>query len=261
MISRALRLLTVGLMALGIGLVGPIPTSSALVVTSAAQGAGESHWDTYEKKVIDYGSQELTHLDMCVNFNYKTTFKVRVGGTTGQNEPPSYDVWEFKNPRMVNPSLDVYFTRTCEFGSRELKSSRLTTRTNVSAAKLTRNFCNFNPSVSASFPWGVSVGIAPSCDDESSNRAGRKRINEPGSPKHRFEISSSGKAAVWEKTSETYVFNETDKKIKLCFRGRYYFDVQNARGNKSEDITINGRRSAMCLPVAYWAWDVTGRDY
>ncbi len=227
----------------------------------APMRAAGAHWDTYEKTVIDYGTVRLVNLNRCVFYNFRATFKVRVGGTTGKKAPPRYNVWAFENPRMVNPSLDVYFKRTCEFDSRKLKSSRLTTRTAVSSARLTRNFCSFNPSISASLPWSVSVGIAPSCDDDSSKRAGRTRVLEPGSPQHRFAISSTGRAATWQKSSDSFLFKKVDKKIKLCFRGRYYFDVQNAAGDKSEDVTVNGTRSAMCLPVAYWAWDVTGRDY
>ena len=260
MTSRAGRLLAVGIMALAVG-VAPLSRADARVENGAAKAAAQAHWDTYEKTVIDYGAQRLVNLNMCVHFNYKTTFKVAVGGTTGQDTPPSYDVWQFKNPRMVNPSLDVYFTRTCEFGSAKVRASRLTTKTYVSAASLTRNFCTFNPSVSVGLPWSVSVGVAPTCKDKTSDRAGRFRVLEPGSPRARFAISSSGRAAIWKKSSQAFVFNKTDKKIKLCFRGRYYFDVQNAAGNRSDDITIAGRSTAMCLPVAYWAWLVTGRKY
>jgi hypothetical protein len=221
----------------------------------------ETHRKTFTRSVTDFNSRRLTHLDICVHFNYHATFKVRVAGTTGQNTPPLYNIWDFKNPRMTNPSLDVYFTRTCEFGSSRVKASRLTTRPMVSASALTRNFCSFNPSVSVNFPWSVSVGVAPTCDSTSSKRAARYRTLEPARPHARFNISSTGTAATWKKTSDSFTFRKVDKHVKLCFRGRYYVDVQNASGRRSEDITIPGSRGAMCLPVAYWAWLVTGRKY
>lgn len=66
---------------------------------------------------------------------------------------------------------------------------------------------------------------------------------------------------MWKKTSGTPTFRSVDKDVKLCFSGRYYVDVQKASGSKSEDIVLPGSRGAMCLPVAYWAWLVTGRSY
>src|SRR5690242_8074779 len=129
-LSRVVVLLT------SVSLVGlaSVSASTAEVPAAAPVTKAAEHHRTFTRTVTDFNSRRLVHLNMCVHFNYRVTFKVRVAGTTGNNTPPHYDIWDFKNPRMLNPSLDVYLTRTCAFGSRKVKASHLTTRAMVSAA-------------------------------------------------------------------------------------------------------------------------------
>jgi hypothetical protein len=237
-----------------------VPSSTAEVspVTAAKP---ERHHRTFTRTVTDFNSRRLVHLHVCVHFNYRATFKVRVMGTTGNNTPPHYDIWAFQNPRMINPSLDVYVTKTCAFGSRRVNISSLTTKTMISASALTRNFCNLNPSISISAKWVVSVGVAPTCGSKSSKRATRYRTLSPAKPHSRFHIATTGVAATWQKTSQTFTFRKADKDVQLCYRGRYYVDAANVKGTRADDITIPGTKDEMCLPVAYWAWQVTGRTY
>ena len=255
-LSRAVVVLTL------VSLLGLASVSASTAeVSPAAADKVVRHHRTFTRTVTDFNSRRLVHLHVCVHFNYRATFKVRVLGTTGNTTPPHYDIWAFRNPRMINPSLDVYLTRTCAFGSRRVKISELTTRTMISASALTRNFCSLNPSLSIGTGWAVSVGIAPTCDSTSSNRATRYRDVSPRRPHSRFNFATTGVAARWEKTSQTFTFRRVDKHVQLCFRGRYYVDVDNAKGTRRDDITIPGTKAEMCLPVAYWAWQVTGRKY
>lgn len=97
-------------------------------------------------------------LNRCIRFRTHGTIKYTViAHPNPRNPPPTF---EFKDIKLTNPVVTAAITHLRSDGSCGLRQP-------TSKFLLGQHWagfaCNFNPSLSVSVPWGVSIGAWPSC--------------------------------------------------------------------------------------------------
>lgn len=198
------------------------------------------------------GQVYLKTVRMCARWTFNANWKVKIAIDNNQ------DIWSFENPQISNPDLWVRFYKNCSSDTVR-KVSRFTAKTYLAASNFSLRLCSMNPSISIGAPWQISVGVAPTCSDDT-DRASRTRSIEPRDPQPGFHVASTGRTALWDKFE--WYHNESvshDRAQRACFSLRVYLDVQNAAGTAIDDATDSPVTPHFCLPVGSWAVALAGR--
>lgn len=227
-------------------------------LSPSAAATAERRGDGVKKAVKSWhqlsgGQVYLKQARMCARWTFNASWKVNMAIDNNQ------DIWAFENPRMSDPELWVRFYKNCKSDTPR-RVSKMTARTYVSASNFSLRLCSMNPSLSVGAPWSVSVGVAPTCED-NTDRAMRSRTVEPKKPAAGLKVTSTGQRAVWKKFE--YYHNESaaqDKKLRACFRTKVYLDVQSADGRLVDDANDQPVTPNFCLPVGSWAVALSGRS-
>lgn len=178
---RNLRLGIVALPIAGSTIFGSSGLSAAASSTSAANTPAS----LIHHMAIKYHNSWLfksRSLRRCITIRtHGTITYTTVNHPNPRNPPPTIT---FERIKLANPVVTATVTRLSARG-------RCGSRTTVSKLSLGQHWtgyaCGFNPSISVSFPWGVSLGGWPNCGDR--RQAGYTTSYGRGSF---FEQSNSG---------------------------------------------------------------------
>lgn len=225
-------------------------TSATVAPASAGDGVKKAVKSWHQ---LSGGQVYLKSARMCARWTFNASWKVNMAVDNNQ------EIWSFENPRVLDPNLTVKFFKNCK-SDKKRRTSKVTAKTYLSASNFSLRLCSLNPSISVGVPWTVTVGAAPTCDDDS-RRASRTRTVEPTKPTHKVQVASTGKRATWEDFEWYHNGNaDDDKKLRACFRLRTYLDVQSANGELVDDAFSNPVTPNFCLPVGSWAVALSGRS-
>jgi hypothetical protein len=124
-------------------------------------------------------------------------------------EPIEGGTWmRLSSPHLVDPDMQITVKQTCDDSS----APKTRHRANVVAYNhiFYGHTCSYDPSFSASLPWGVGVSVTPDCGDERVARHGDRQGNARNA--YRFRLDTQGYAFGWnDRASDTVPTN-----IKLC---------------------------------------------
>jgi hypothetical protein len=104
-------------------------------------------------------------LHRCIKFRDKGTIHFTRQALPNPHDPPPE--FKFTSIKLTDPLLTATVTHYT-------KSHKCTTRATLSKLSMGQHWtgysCSFNPSLSASFPWGVSIGGWPNCGNRRQAR-------------------------------------------------------------------------------------------
>lgn len=153
------------------------------------------------------------------------------GKFTWTNTVTGRDIYEWNNITLHNPTLTITVynggTNSCQF------------RKTLSKAELRQDWagyaCSFNPSISISYPWGVSFGGWPSCG--SRHQGGRR-------------TSPGGAYSIYNQYNTGAPLRFASYGIALTRSGPCYgsYPTITAYVGGSSDTFIASRAQKKCLP-------------
>lgn len=112
------------------------------------------------------------------------------------------------NPRVVNPYMLVTIKKSCD------DNAAVKTYHQANVVNFRNYFygykCDYNPSFSASLPWGVGVGITPDCGQKTVAKYGDTQTNARRA--YRFELATDGYAFRWDQSKT----NTQPTTLTLC---------------------------------------------
>lgn len=153
-----------------------------LVMFTAPSASAYTLSKTYTKTKLWVGTQS------CVRVTLTGTMRVDVvwGNAAGYGTVAYHE-----NPRLISPSM-----RITVYNNPDCTGTRLT----LTEAQLRQmwhyNSCSANPGVSASYPWGVSVSVTPTCGKKTV----AKRTTFYHANDSTYNQYTSGTVARWKKS-------------------------------------------------------------
>lgn len=132
---------------------------------------------------------------------------------------PSPFSWEFKNPKLVNPTLRVTTTTLCT-----LQAAKNMSRVDMSQGWY-ENRCNIVPSIGVGFPWSIQVSATIDCGTESLGQRSTSYVVTASS----YTQSNSGSPVGWSVTR--------DNVSSICVGGKS--TVTAYIGSRSDTVTFS----------------------
>lgn len=173
-------------------LISFLPVASAHA-TSPSSSARADHSPEHLVVTKSYSAYRMAWVD---KFNFCLgiwiTAKVRADVYFTPIEGGAYAT--MANPRVIDPRMLVTIKKSCD--------DNAAVRTYHAANVVNyRNYfygykCDYNPSFSASYPWGVGVGITPDCGQKTVAKYGE--TNTRARRAYRFELDTDGYAFKWD---------------------------------------------------------------
>lgn len=134
-------------------------------------------------------------------------------------------VTKIGKPRVVEPQVRVWSYRYCY--SEPFKLTQLDVTNSYSSST-----CSLNPSISASYPWGIAASVTPAC---GSTKVGRSSAQYQADGTY-YKMSNSGTKVTFKNTDTSF-----------CLQPQVSLRVY--RGTKSDSVTMNMQKPCVIHKV------------
>jgi len=191
---------------------------TALLSAPPAPAQAASNWRTYNQSYTvarDFYSKDIKrcfHIVMSGTMRFQQTYYWR----------GKYKLSDYRNPRLVNPRLEVFTKTSCARGARLVRSK---------GADLTQAWydtgCRVTPTIGAGVPWTLYADLSLSCERRKIASRTTTPRNAKGQTSY-FQSNSGTPPVLWKKLI-------TFKRI--CVRTSAIVTVYTKNGSDTKDLS------------------------
>lgn len=220
----------------------------SLLSAAPSSAAEEGEWYGFKHRVMLDG-QRLVAKGLCIQWNLVGDLKFTVKHYGSQGN------LYYKNPRLVDPVVSIRAYDRCVNSYTDYRERRRFYGADLRARTYgsTEETCEWNPSVSAGWPWGVSLSVTPECGEDTKTRRGQQLRVEPNRRVHHVYMDVNGKATQWDASGRTRAVEDGGFKHWVCFSHQVYFTIYRSSGDSAGGIKDKGRREIDCVNI----WEAT----
>ncbi|SDC09455.1 hypothetical protein [Nocardioides lianchengensis] len=206
------------------------PSGSASASASERRGG-----ETVSRSYSSYRYVDVPQFGFCLGV-YATA---RLQATYKRRPISQGVVSELRDPKIIDPSLQVTVKRSCDDDAKYRKKHRAN---KISYSNYYYGYkCSFDPSFSAGAPWTVGVGITPDCGSEKVAKVGE--VNGRARRAYRFVLDTEGYAFGWD-GSDSVV---EPGSVKLCTSLSGYFRMKDSQGAERQTVAKKVSFPDLCL--------------
>jgi hypothetical protein len=220
-----------------------LPVGAAVHAAPLSPTAPAGHSPDHLVETDSYSSYRMAWVD---KFNFClgiwVTGKIRADVYFTPIEGGAYAT--MTNPRVIDPRMLVTIKKSCDDSS-SVKTYHAANVVNY-RTYFYGNKCDYNPSFSASYPWGVSVGITPDCGQKTVARYGETQTNARRA--YRFELDTDGYAFKWDKRDT----NTQPTTIKFCSSVSSFFVLKDTQGAVRRTVQKKVGFPDACVTYSYF---------
>ena len=216
---------------------------------SATPAQARSSYYVYRHPVFLTGQKKLGDTGLCVEWRFQGSLRLDVQ----DNGKANY--LYYKNPRVVDPEITVRLYDRCVSSYQDYRVAKSFYGADVRGIIYGANkeTCSWNPSISASLPYGLSVSASPHCDGNDKVAKGFQGRFSPGTAVKYVRYVESGWAAKWNDSGSTRYIYDDGWKHYLCWDYRVAWKIYRREGSGAVGISDKSRWWSDCFNI----WEAT----
>ena len=196
-------------------------------------------WD----RALQASGQTKVATGLCIEWHVNGTLRFTV---EHWHNP---DAVQWKNPRLVSPTVTIYAYDRCVGHYYDYRKNKTFYDARIGGRIWGSNkdeACHYNPSLSAGFPWGVSVSVTPTCGSTKTGYHFTARVQPPHAI-HSASYHVKGIAAEWKITDKTQVNWDNGRTHYVCFNANANFTIWRSSATSASGVSAKGQPNGPCI--------------
>jgi hypothetical protein len=221
---------------------------ASLLSGAPSSAADQGEWYGFKHRVMLDGQRKVAK-GLCIEWKLAGALKFTVKHYGRQGN------LYYKRPRLVDPVVSIRAYDRCVNSYTDYRERRRFYGADLSARTYgsTDETCDWNPSVSAGWPWAVNVTLTPECGNKTKTRRGKQVRVEPNRRVHHVYMDVNGVATRWDASGRTRAVEDGGFKHWVCFSHQVFFTIYRSSGDSAGGIKDKGRREVDCVNI----WEAT----